>query len=177
MFKRFFAGLVLAFFGFSAHAGIVTLTNFSINWNTGLTPEAGGTATVLYDLDNNFTWNKSFQVNVASFITSINDTSQGVENWITPVSGSDMTFDSIDLSAILEETRSIYKTSIGIGGLFGSGIQTYDGGILFTSDSASWSVTQKDSPSTNIPEPSSIALLSIGMIGGLATTRRKQKKI
>lgn len=167
-------GMTLLFSGFTAQAGTLTLQNFLINWDKGLAPSTGGTATVEYwSLD----WQrilKTFKVNVAPFgeaEAAGENIILGVDNWLTPVAGSDITFDPVDLIDIRNESHSVFVTSFGLGGLGGSGPRMYDGFLLGESDYAKWEITEI-SQATQIPEPGALALTLLGL-AGLASVRRK----
>jgi len=171
MFKRILAGLVLAFAVFSAQAGVVTLTDFSINWdNPTSIRESGGTATVLWDLNNDYTWDKSFQVNIAPFTDALIASGNGIKNWITSIDGSGMSFTPWDLYEISGDYGESFITSNGEGrtlGRYGSH------GLLFTSyGGSSWNITQTDQVST-VPTPPSLLLTMTGLMGLLVAKKRK----
>lgn len=171
---RCLLGMTILFSSISAQAGTLTLQNFIIWWDAGLSPKTGGTATVEgYSLD----WAsviQSFKINVASFgeaEAAGEDIVLGVNDWLTPVKGSNITFDPVDLIDIKSEHHSIFEMSFGLGGLGGSGVRQYDGFLLCASDVCEWEVTEIFQ-STNIPEPGVLALTLIGL-ASLTSFRRK----
>jgi len=172
MLKRLLVGLVMAFSIFSAHAGIITTSDFFLDFAPG-TPENGGLGTMHIRYNHE---GVAFGVNIAPFADSLNNVNHGIDNWLTPVAGSGFDFDPIDLYSIWAEDV-IFSTSIGLG------IATWNGRnitkINFPDGYASWDLTKVDPPAvSSVPEPGSLALLSIGMIGiGAGTIRRKQQKV
>ena len=171
MLKKVFVGLVLVLAGFSAQAGVITLTEFWLTWDAGLHEKSGGTATVHYD-DGSLTWDQSFQVNVAQFAAANTIPSNPIDDWLTPMAGSGITFDPVDLNGILGTYMNIYDTSMGLGQAFGSA-PNWDGGVTFVIPYARWDVTQVSQVS-NVPEPGTATLILLGM-AGLATRQLKKK--
>ena len=186
---RLSLGATLLFACLTAQAGTLTLSNFVLTWTPGTTPEAGGGAIVHYD-DGSLTWNQSFQVNVASFITALNDRTQGVNDWITPVAGSGITFAPVDLYNVFGDGPYVpfvlfgenYSTSIGwadfadpLAYLNGGKPSPFDKTELGFFNKNTWEITVIDRPASSVPEPSSIALLSIALIGGLSARRKNRK--
>jgi hypothetical protein len=171
---RFILGVTLLFAGFSVQAGTLTLQNFVIYWDAGLTPKTGGTATVEY-------WSLDYQTVLGTFKVNVADFAEaeaageniiiGVDNWLTPVAGSDITFDPVDLIDVKSEYHNIYETSFGLGQLGASGPRLFDGFLAGHVDYSKWEVTEI-SQSTNVPEPGVLALTLLGL-AGLASSRRK----
>ena len=150
------------------------MIDFALFWNAGLHLKSGGTATVQYDYDyGSETWHKSFQVNVAPFADAEQDSTVSVDNWLTPVAGSNITFDPVDLTSIWYSfgDHNVFETSMGVGLLMASAPRTYDVGMLFWHDYAQWDVTELTQAST-VPEPETLALTLLGL-AGLASFRRK----
>ncbi len=173
MLKRLLVGLAMVLSVFSVHAGIVTVSDFYLDFAPGI-PQTGGLGKM------NIRYNHegiSFDVNIKPFGDSLDNVNYGIDNWVTPVIGSGWDFDPIDLYSIWAEDV-IFSTTIGLG------IATWrsDGSIYkinFPDGYASWDLTKVDPPAvSSVPEPGSLALLSIGMIGiGAGTIRRKQQKV
>ncbi len=111
MFKRIFAGLVLACTVFSVQAGVITISDYYLNWVSG-NPESGGVGLMSYRESNNAL--KQFQVNIAPFAQSLNTVNHSTDDWLTPMAGSDYSFDPVQLYSIWAEDI-IFTTSMGLG--------------------------------------------------------------
>ena len=167
MFKRLLATAALILSSFSAQAGIVTIYDALLDWNIGTTPENGGSATVYYrESDNRL---KSFQVNVAPFADSLATIDHPTDDWLTPMDGSNITFEPVDLYSIIAEDV-LYISSLGMS--VASWRQTpMDGVMTFPYGLASWDIDIKSTVSP-VPEPQSWIL----MLTGLAVMIRMKKK-
>lgn len=186
MLKKFIVGIVLAFSAFSANAELVTMVDYYLD-GAGWSPATGGVGSIHYreikDGDNR---GVSFQVNVAPFadrfdtpFSSIDydigmpifDPVHTVSNWLTPVAGSGYTFDPVELYGIWAE-NVIFSNTMGLG------IATWEGGkirkINFPDGYSSWRVTKIDAQVSSVPEPGSLILLSLGLLG-MATRMRRNR--
>lgn len=178
MVKRIFAGLFLVFAVFTAQAGVITISDYYLNWISGKI-ETGGVGIMSYRESNNAL--KQFEVNIAPFAQNLNAvphetyTPMAGSNytWLTPVAGSGYTFDPVGLSGAWAE-NIIFVTSMGLG------FATWTNGELerinFPAGYASWTITKIDTQVSTVPEPGTLALLFVGMIGALPV-RWKQKKV
>lgn len=173
MFKRLIVLIALTLSGFTAHAGVVTLadagvvtlTNFYLTWDIGTTPENGGSATIHYD-DGNYTWDKLFQVSVSPWESILHNSGGKINEWLTPMVGSDTTFAGVSLDRI-RGNESVFDTSMGTGYTFWDN-NPMDGGMNFPEGYAKWDVQI-----SAVPEPQSWILMASGLLA-LVTIRKKK---
>lgn len=162
MLNRIFVIFVLFFSILSVQAAPVLLqpnerilNDFYLIPDIGTTRETGGEMTVFYE-------GGQFRVNISSW--SIVDYDNIIDKWITPLSV--FTFDPVK---IYEINGNWLTTSLGFGYLDDDGRITYN-------NPSSWKITTIDipPPTSSVPEPGSLALLGLGILGITATRKRKK---
>lgn len=160
----------------SAYADI--LTQSKIDWNPGLTPELGGTATVHYD-DGDGGLNGAFQVDVAPFELSMATPNYSTPDWITPQIGSGIWFGGVTLHSVDGEHKDVFATSMGLGFRNPTTIVWDGGNIQFLNYFQWWDVTFPPVEGTNlppvstVPEPQYTMLVGFGLIMAIVQRRRK----
>ncbi len=144
-------------FSLSALASTVqtfTLDQFNLDLSPGFTTKYGGTATVksIYTPD--------FQVNISGYDQAFDFPKVPVNDWITPMLGSGVTFASVTNFGVWGPWLDVYQTSIGIGfaSHFPNTTDPYE--IPFYVGLAHWDITV----TTPVPEPSSYAMMFAGLM-------------
>ena len=93
-----------------AQASVITLKNFQLIWYEETT-QLGGLAKFV-DLDEQI---DPFQVMVANFEDAFNNEGSSLKGFFTPVFGSGVSFDRIDLYGVSGKRHEQIDTSIGVG--------------------------------------------------------------
>jgi len=169
MFKKILATVLLAVTAFSVHAGMVwgpsfVITDFQVVFDDDLTMKDGGDATIFYR--DNVNAIKKFDVKVSPYENTF--LGLGItEDWITPVEASGYTFEAVDLYWMYKEI--MYDTSVGL--TFASWPVR---GVNFTQPLAYLTVREGTEVVSTVPEPGSLALLGLGILGITATRKRKK---
>lgn len=165
--KKLVAAFVLFFAMMSwAQASVITLTNFQLIWYEETT-QLGGLAKFV-DLDEQI---NPFQVMVANFEDSFNNEGSGLKGFITPLFGSGVSFDRIDLYSVSGKLHEQLETSIGYG-FTDNGEALFADRVSFLEiNGASFTVTTN----SDIPEPASVFTMLVGLALLLVIRKRSAK--
>ena len=157
----------------NASAERIVMGNFQFNWevgdNPGNTRDGGLGALFALDADFPLGQNFGFHVNVAP----AGDGTVPVDDWITPLAGSGVTFEPIDLLAYGGGT--FYTAANGKGEVFCNGNCPGDSmwsGLTFI---GVWFEIETLDATSAVPEPAS-ALLCLTGLAALQQTRRRTRR-
>ncbi len=165
--KKIIAAFIL-YFGMMtlAQAGVITLTNFQLIWYEETT-QLGGLAKFV-DLDEQIA---PFQVMVANFEDAFNNQGTGLKGFITPLFGSGVSFDRINLYGISGKRHEQIDTSIGVG-FTDNGAELFADKVSFLANyGASFPVITN----SDIPEPASVFTMLVGLALLIIIKKRRAK--
>lgn len=168
MLKNIVTALLFALFTISVQAENITLNEFWLVFGDHITPEIGGLSSIHYA--RGAIADETFEIMIAPWQSIINNPSGTVDNWLTPVIGSNTTFAPVALTS-LTGFETIYHTPIGIGYAFW-GDSPMNGGMQFADGDAKWSIQV-----SSVPEPQNWILMVSGLLVLLIMVQKKKSEL
>ncbi len=158
---RFIAIFAMLVFGnISVQASVVTsltLTDFNISWNPGLTSKYGGTATV------HSSQTQDFEIDVSAFDKIFDFPKEPVLNFLKPKAGTGVFFEDVINYGAWGQDQNVYLTSNGIA-FETSKNGNFDEGMVFLPGLAQWTIQVGSVPVSSVPEPPSYAMVCVGLM-------------
>lgn len=177
MWKKLIVAVMTVFSLMAAHAGPVvsiTITDFKLDLR-GIDMAVGGLTNIEYSSpENPGAWDKKIQVQVNPYINSWvhGVTLVGTERWIVDVEGNGVGFSDIKFWGVAAANYQSIYSDFGIGLIWEE-----DPGYIAFEGRFNTHFTFIPDPvvPNNVPEPGSLALMGLGLLGVGFTTMKKKK--